>query len=74
MYRLRTLNHIDALTRREQDTSKLAPTKASLQMQILLKPKQLNLQIQLELATDTSISAIKLATELDLIKDVLQAN
>ena len=71
MYRLRTLNHVDALTCREQDISKLALTKASLQIQILLKPKQLDLQIQSELAMDASISTIKLATELDLIKDML---
>jgi hypothetical protein len=43
-------------------------------MQILLKPKQLNLQIQSELAMNAFVSAIRLATELDLIKDVLQAN
>jgi hypothetical protein len=74
MYRLRALNHVDALTRREQDTDKLALTKASLRMQILLKPKQLDLRIQSELVTNASISAIRLATELDLIKDVLQVN
>jgi hypothetical protein len=45
MYKLRTLNYVDTLTRKEQDISKLALTKASLQIQILLKPKQLDLQI-----------------------------
>jgi hypothetical protein len=74
MYRLRALNHVDTLTHKEQDTNKLALTKASLQIQILLKPKQLDLQIQSKLVTNVSISTIRLATKLDLIKDILQVN
>ena len=52
MYKPGVLNYIDALTRREQDLNALQIAKLSLQMQTLLKPKQIDLQIQLELNTN----------------------
>ena len=52
MYKLSALNYVDALTCWEQDSDALQTAKSSLQMQTLLKPKQVDLQIQLELATN----------------------
>ena len=52
MYKLSVLNYIDALTCQEQNLDALQTAKLSLQMQTLLKPKQVDLQIQLELAID----------------------
>jgi hypothetical protein len=43
-------------------------------MQVLLKPKQLDLQIKLELATDAPVSALKPNVDLDLVDSLLQTN
>jgi len=45
MYKLRALNYVNTLTRKEQDINKLALAKTSLRMQVLIKPKQLDLRI-----------------------------
>ena len=43
-------------------------------MQTLLKPKQVDLQIQLELATDQTVCALKLDASFDLVDNLLQTN
>jgi hypothetical protein len=43
-------------------------------MQVLLKLKQLDLQIKLEVVTDTLVSALKPVINLDLVNSLLQTN
>jgi hypothetical protein len=74
MYKLSALNYADALTCKEQDTNILQYTKTSLQMQVLLRLEQLNLQIKLEVATDILVSALKPVVNLDLVNSLLQTN
>jgi hypothetical protein len=74
MYRLGALNRADALTCREQDTDALQFAKSSLQMQVLLKPEQLDPRIKLELATDALVSALEPDIDLDLVNSLLQTN
>jgi hypothetical protein len=52
MYKPRTTNQVNALTRREQDLESQAAARISIHTQVLLKPKQLDPQIQAELATE----------------------
>jgi hypothetical protein len=74
MYRPGARNQADALTRREQDSDDLRSVKASLRMQVLLKPEQINLRIQLELATDQALCTLELGANLGLVDALLQAN
>ena len=43
-------------------------------MQVLLKLEQIDLQIQLELATDQALCTLEIGANLDLIDALLQAN
>jgi len=43
-------------------------------MQILLKPKQIDLQVQLELATDQVLGTLKTDSGLNLVDDLLRTN
>ena len=74
MYRAGALNRADALTRREQDLDDLRTAKSSLRTQTLLKSEQIDLQIQLELATDTEVCTMDSDPGLDLVDDLLQTN
>jgi hypothetical protein len=72
MYKPGTTNCADALTRREQDLDNQTTIKTALQTQILLKPKQLDLQILSEIAADAEICSIETSLEkLDLIDELL---
>jgi hypothetical protein len=71
MYRPGALNQADALTCKEQDTDALQSAKSSLQMQVLLKPEQLDPRIKLELATDAPVGALKPDVDLDLVDSLL---
>jgi hypothetical protein len=71
MYKLSVLNYVNALTCKEQDTDTLQSAKLSLQIQVLLRPKQLDLQIKLEVATDVLVSILKLVINLDLVNSLL---
>jgi hypothetical protein len=71
MYKLSVLNYVNALTYKEQDTDTLQFAKLSLQMQVLLRPKQLDLQIKLEVAMDAPVSVLKLVINLDLVNSLL---
>ena len=46
----------------------------SLQIQVLLKLKQLDLQIKLELVTDISVSVLKPNINLNLVNSLIQTN
>jgi hypothetical protein len=74
MYKLSALNYANTLTYKEQDTDILQYAKTSLQIQVLLKLEQLNLQIKLEVATDTPVSVLELVVNLDLVNSLLQTN
>jgi hypothetical protein len=74
MYKLSALNYANALTCKEQDTDTLQYAKTSLQMQVLLRLKQLNLQIKLEVAIDILVNVLKLVINLDLVNSLLQTN
>jgi len=52
----------------------LQDAKSSLQMQILLKLEQIDLQVQLKLATDQVLSTLKTNSSFNLIDDLLQTN
>jgi hypothetical protein len=52
MYRLRATNHVDALTRREQDLENQVAAKIAICTQVLLRLEQLDLRIQAELASE----------------------
>jgi len=52
----------------------LQDAKSSLQMQILLKLEQIDLQVQLELATDQVLGTLKTDSSLNLVDDLLQTN
>jgi hypothetical protein len=71
MYKLNILNYVDALTCREQDTDTLQFAKLSLQIQVLLRLKQLNLQIKLEVAINALVSVLELVVNLDLVNSLL---
>jgi hypothetical protein len=71
MYKLSILNYVNALTCKKQNTDILQLAKLSLQMQVLLRPKQLDLQIKLEVAIDILISTLKLIVNLDLVNSLL---
>src|SRR5208282_861037 len=76
MYKPGSTNHADALTRREQDLENQAAAKIAIRTQALLRPEQLDPQIQAELASkvqDTEICLINTA-DMDLIDELLQAN
>jgi len=49
----------------------LQDAKSSLQMQILLKLEQIDLQVQLELATDQVLGTLKTDSSLNLVDDLL---
>jgi hypothetical protein len=51
MYKPRTTNHADALTRREQDLENQAAAKIAICTQALLRLDQLDPQIQAKLAS-----------------------
>jgi hypothetical protein len=71
MYKLSVLNYVNALTCKKQDTNILQFAKLSLQIQVLLRLKQLNLQIKLEVVTNTLVSALKPVINLDLVNSLL---
>jgi hypothetical protein len=71
MYKLSVLNYVNALTCKEQDTNVLQFAKSSLQMQVLLRPKQLDLQIKLKVATNALVSVLKPIVNLDLVNSLL---
>jgi transposase InsO family protein len=78
MYKPGARNHADALTRREQDLENQAAAKIAIRTQALLRPEQLDPQIQAELASrvqnqDTEICLVD-AADMDLIDELLQAN
>ena len=74
MYRPGVRNQVDALTRREQDSDASQDAKSSLRMQILLKPEQIDPQVQLELATDQVLGTLETDSGLDLVDDLLRTN
>jgi hypothetical protein len=70
IYKPGALNQTDVLTKREQNLDNLTATKTTLQTQVLLKPEQLNLQIQTELFTDVELYFIN-TLNLDFINEIL---
>ena len=52
MYKPKTTNYVDALTRREQDLENQAAAKIAICSQTLLRLEQLDPQIQAELAKE----------------------
>jgi hypothetical protein len=73
MYKPGALNQADTLTRREQDLDNLTAAKTTLQTQVLLKPEQLDPQIQAKLLTGIELCSID-TLDLDFINEILQAN
>jgi hypothetical protein len=71
MYKLSVLNYVNTLTCKKQDTNILQLAKLSLQMQVLLRLKQLNLQIKLEVAINALVSVLKPVVNLDLVNSLL---
>ena len=74
-YKPGTMNHADALTRREQDSENQMAAKIALRTQILLGPERLDPRIVAELPTDQSLEICPIETSgLDLIDELLRTN
>jgi hypothetical protein len=71
MYKLNALNYANALTCKEQDINILQYAKTSLQMQVLLRLEQLDLQIKLKVVINVLVSVLKPVINLDLVNSLL---
>lgn len=75
MYKPGTLNHANALTRREQYLENQQAAKVALRTQTLLGLERLDPRIQAELRKDFIVEICPIDTsELDFIDELLQAN
>ena len=76
MYKPGSTNQADALTRREQDLENQLAAKIAIRTQALLRPEQLDPQIQAKLASKAQEAKIYLidTADIDLINELLWTN